>query len=260
MSFDLFYYPGLAWAWIRENYVVLLVIIAAIGTAALLYWLYTRFGPRKEIRRDAVKRALKSRYAAARARGKTKQELWTRGNLDTERACWGQIVGRSDTAHALFLETRPRRGPAKLWRRKRVIVPRFLAPDTKTQQLEIYALGLGFHEGIWWPDDDLTDPEVREAWLDALSADGTPLEALEADLPGRVHQWYQRAIGLEVAAQEGVTMRDNMMYNIHLAMSSSIEESRQVYRDGQPELAERRHHAPPRDAQARREHEERVRR
>lgn len=243
-------YLGMAWAWIRENYVVALVVLVALAVGILAWIAYKKFGTKRDVRRDAVRRALKSRFKSARARRKRGQEVWTDGNQDTEETCWGKTVGLSETSYAVFAEIQPRRGFFKMFRRKKIVFPRHLVPDMRTRQIRVRALGFALHEGVWWPDDDLTDPLVRDAWTQALSVSGETPDAIGRDMPGLIHQWYQRVIGLDVAAQEGVTMVDNWIYNIHTAMASSLDDSRHVMRDGRPELShEPRRSTPPQRSQ-----------
>jgi hypothetical protein len=179
---------------------------------------------KKPVRRNAVRRAMRDAFDSGTPDSMRARWLESTGNQDTDPSDWGKIKRSRPTSHAFFVTARPAHGfPVLKWfRRNRFMVPLHLVADSATHVLEVKCLGFSKHEGIYWPDDDLNDEKVREAWMDVLERDEKtkPGAAHNEDLPGRIAEWYLRAIELELLPREGIVALDDNMENLHAAAAS----------------------------------------
>jgi hypothetical protein len=217
-------YVGMAQAWIVAHARLLISLLAVVALVIGAIWLlrkvFEALNPKRE---SDVWRALKAwKRAAHAARDVTlPRELRTSGNARVEERLWGRVRGLTNTSTHHVIVLQPERGFLRWIERRVVLVANHLVPDARLDVLNVRALGLSEHDGVWWPDDDLGNEATREAWRRLLEEDAGE-RITTAALQVRIHQWYMRVVELSVAVARGLTAMDDATSNIEVAMKRDL--------------------------------------
>jgi hypothetical protein len=205
--------PGEVSGWVSDHRYQLALVVA-LFFLAWLAWSLLRGGRR--VRRDAVRHAMREAFNSGDREAANCRLIGSTGNLDTNPCIFGEVLGVRVTSHAFFVRARPARGLFRRFKRRWVLVPRHLVMDTKTELLEVRALGFSRFEGVYRPNDDLTDPSVVEAWERVLG----PTKDEPASLQSRIDAWFQLVITREVMLHEVIVAMDDHVDNMHNSMTA----------------------------------------